>query len=41
MERFVEVGEPVADWCPVFSKFSNVSRLTADESKKEYGIQDS
>jgi len=38
----VEVGEPVADWCPVFSKFSNVSRLTADEAKKnmEYRIHE-
>lgn len=38
----VEVGEPVADWCPVFSKVSNVSRLTADEAKKnmEYRIRE-
>ena len=40
--KVVEVGEPVADWCPVFSKFSNVSRLTADEAKKnmEYRIRE-
>ena len=38
----VEVGEPVADWCPVFSKVSNVSRLTSQEAKKnmEYRIRE-
>ncbi len=36
----VEVGEPIADWCPVFSKVAQVSRLTADEARKnmEYRI---
>lgn len=40
--KVVEVGEPVADWCPVFSKVANVSRLTADEAKKnmEYRIRE-
>ncbi|MFZ3384521.1 MAG: methanogenesis marker 8 protein [Candidatus Methanoperedens sp.] len=40
--KVVEVGEPVANWCPVFSKVSNVSRLTADEAKKnmEYRIRE-
>lgn len=40
--KVVEAGEPVADWCPIFSKFSNVSRLTADEAKKnmEYRIRE-
>src|SRR4030067_2682688 len=40
--KVVEAGEPVADWCPVFSKFSNVSRLTSDEAKKnlEYRIRE-
>lgn len=40
--KVVEVGEPVADWCPVFSKVSNVSRLTPEEAKKnmEYRIQE-
>lgn len=38
----VEVGEPIADWCPVFSKVSGVMRLTADEAKKnmEYRISE-
>ena len=38
----VDVGEPAADWCPVFSKVSNVSRLTGDEAKKnmEYRIRE-
>ena len=40
--KVVEVGEPVADWCPVFSKVSNVSRLTSLEAKKnmEYRIRE-
>ena len=40
--KVVEVGEPVADWCPVFSKVSNVSRLTSREAKKnmEYRIRE-
>ena len=40
--KVVEVGEPMADWCPVFSKMANVSRLTADEAKKnmEYRIRE-
>jgi putative methanogenesis marker protein 8 len=32
--KVVEVSEPIADWCPIFSKFSNVSRLTREEAKK-------
>lgn len=32
--KVVEVGEPVADWCPIFSKVSGVSKLTAEEAKK-------
>jgi putative methanogenesis marker protein 8 len=40
--KVVEVGEPVADWCPVFSKVAQVSRLTAEEAKKnmEYRIRE-
>jgi len=40
--KVVEAGEPVADWCPVFSKFSNVSKLTSREAKKnmEYRIRE-
>jgi putative methanogenesis marker protein 8 len=40
--KVVEVGEPVADWCPVFSKTANVSKLTAHEAKKnmEYRIRE-
>lgn len=40
--KVVEVGEPVADWCPVFSKVAQVSRLTAEEARKnmEYRIQE-
>ncbi len=40
--QVVEVGEPIADWCPVFSKTANVSRLTAEEAKRnmEYRIRD-
>jgi putative methanogenesis marker protein 8 len=38
----VELGEPVADWCPVFSKVAGVSKLTAEEAKKnmEYRIRE-
>jgi len=38
--KVVEVSEPIADWCPIFSKVSNVSRLTREEAKKnmEYRI---
>ncbi|MFA4936093.1 MAG: DUF2099 family protein, partial [Candidatus Methanoperedens sp.] len=32
--KVVEVGEPIADWCPVFSKVAGVSKLTAQEAKK-------
>ena len=40
--KVVEVGEPVADWCPVFSKVAGVSKLTAEEAKKnmEYRIRE-
>jgi putative methanogenesis marker protein 8 len=40
--KVVEVGEPVADWCPVFDKVANVSKLTAEEAKKnmEYRIRE-
>jgi len=40
--KVVEVGEPVADWCPVFHKVANVSKLTAEEAKKnmEYRIRE-
>ncbi len=40
--KVVEVGEPVADWCPVFSKVADVSKLTAQEAKKnmEYRIRE-
>lgn len=40
--KVVEVGEPVADWCPVFSKVAEVSKLTAEEAKKnmEYRIRE-
>jgi putative methanogenesis marker protein 8 len=40
--KVVETGEPIADWCPVFSKFSNVSKLTSQEAKKnmEYRIRE-
>ncbi|MDP2845185.1 MAG: DUF2099 family protein [Candidatus Methanoperedens sp.] len=40
--KVVEVGEPIADWCPVFSKVAGVSRLTAEEAKKnmEYRIRE-
>lgn len=38
----VEVGEPVADWCPVFDKVAEVSKLTKEEAKKnmEYRIRE-
>ncbi|VVB86719.1 Uncharacterised protein [uncultured archaeon] len=40
--KVVEVGEPVAEWCPVFSKFAGVSKLTAEEARKnmEYRIRE-
>ncbi|GFO97108.1 putative methanogenesis marker protein 8 [groundwater metagenome] len=40
--KVVEVGEPIAEWCPVFSKTAGVSRLTAQEAKKnmEYRIRE-
>ncbi len=40
--KVVEVGEPIADWCPVFSKVASVSKLTAQEAKKnmEYRIRE-
>lgn len=40
--KVVEVGEPVADWCPIFSKVASVSRLTAKEARKnmEYRIRE-
>lgn len=38
----IEVGEPMAEWCPVFSKTAGISRLTAQEAKKnmEYRIRE-
>ncbi len=40
--KVVEVGEPVAEWCPVFSKVAAVSKLTAEEARKnmEYRIRE-
>ncbi len=40
--KVVEVGEPSADWCPVFDKVAQVSRLTSEEAKKnmEYRIRE-
>jgi putative methanogenesis marker protein 8 len=40
--KVVEVGEPIADWCPVFSKVAGVSKLTGEEAKKnmEYRIKE-
>ncbi len=40
--KVVDVGEPTADWCPVFSKVADVSRLTSEEAKKnmEYRIRE-
>jgi putative methanogenesis marker protein 8 len=40
--KVVEVGKPVAEWCPVFSKVAGVSKLTAEEAKKnmEYRIRE-
>lgn len=39
--KVVEVGKPIADWCPVFSKFG-VSKLTEEEARKnmEYRIRE-
>ncbi len=40
--KVVEVGEPIADWCPVFSKVAAVSKLTSHEAKRnmEYRIKE-
>ncbi len=40
--KVVDVGEPAAQWCPVFSKTAGVSKLTAHEAKKnmEYRIRE-
>lgn len=40
--KVIDVGEPIADWCPVFSKVSGVMRLTAEEAKRnmEYRIRE-
>ncbi len=40
--KVVEAGEPIADWCPVFSKVASVSKLTKEEAKKnmEYRIRE-
>lgn len=40
--KVVEVGEPIADWCPVFSKVADVSKLTREEAKRnmEYRIKE-
>jgi putative methanogenesis marker protein 8 len=40
--KVVEIGEPIADWCPVFSKVAQVSKLTREEAKKnmEYRIRE-
>ena len=40
--KVIEVGEPVADWCPVFSKVAGVQKLTSLEAKKnmEYRIRE-
>ncbi len=40
--KVIEAGEPVADWCPVFSKVASVSKLTKEEAKKnmEYRIKE-
>ncbi len=40
--KVMEVGEPMAEWCPVFSKTAGVSKLTAQEAKKnmEYRIRE-
>jgi len=37
--KVVEVGEPMAEWCPVFSKTEGVSKLHGAGAKKEHGIQ--
>jgi len=34
--KVVEVGEPMAEWCPVFSKTAGVSKLTAQEAKRTW-----
>lgn len=38
----IEVGDPVADWCPVFDKVAQVTKLTKEEAKKnmEYRIKE-
>ncbi len=33
--KVIEVGETMAEWCPVFSKTAGISRLTAHEAKKK------
>ncbi len=40
--KVVEVGEPIADWCPVFNKVAEVEKLTGEEAKKnmEYRIKE-
>jgi len=40
--KVIETGEPQADWCPIFSKVANVSKLTSQEAKKnmEYRIKE-
>lgn len=40
--KVVEVGQPIAQWCPVFSKVAKVSELTSDEARKnmEYRIRE-
>lgn len=40
--KVIEVGEPLTEWCPVFSKTAGISRLTAQEAKKnmEYRIRE-
>lgn len=40
--KVVAVGDPVADWCPVFSKVADVRELTGEEARKnmEYRIRE-
>ncbi len=40
--KVVEVGQPMAQWCPVFSKLAQVSELTSEEARKnmEYRIRE-
>lgn len=40
--KVTEVGEPIADWCPIFSKVAEVEKLTSEEAKKnmEYRIKE-